>query len=134
MWYSFCICIWTTTVKWKTFHMHFVHVFSKAISLHYVEKESCSFIGFLQCEWSKMYWREMWIITPWWLTFKHQHHLWNVDCKFQYLLDHRNLAFITFITVYYILTINISQRRIFHWNMLILILKEDECSKFQTVK
>lgn len=114
-------------------HVHFVHVFSKAISVHYVEKVSYSFIGFLYCEWSKMYWKEMWIITPWWLTFKHQHYLWNDDCDFQYLFDHMNLAFITFITVYYILTINISQSGIFHSKIFILILKEDEYTQFQKV-
>lgn len=35
-------------------------------------------------------------ITPWKLTFKHQHHLWNYGWKFQYIFDHRNLAFVTF--------------------------------------
>lgn len=67
------------------------------------------------------------------MTFKHWYHLWNDDYKFQYFFNHRNLAFITFINVYYVLTINISQRGIFLSNTLILILKEDESSKFQTV-
>lgn len=67
------------------------------------------------------------------MTFKHWHNLWSDDCKFQYFFNHRNLAFTTFINVFYVLTINISQKEIFHSNILILILKEDDGSKFQTV-